>query len=445
MEKRQRSVSLSFVLFRFAIVMLGSMLLCCLAWYVVMVRLQQEGIIYQGAISNQQVERMLAGEPETFVSPDEDFLAEYALYHPDGEILESNVEGKKLDALTDFFEKDTNDIHVAKYTYPDGNTIICRWVYRAEFVNPKLRDMLPPAEYVGLALLATALMLCLLFNTLRLRRRLAAKLQLFSEVSEKVGAQELDFVVPHAGILEYDQALAAMEHMRQALYQSLTSQWAVQQEREAEIAALAHDLKTPLTLAGGNAELLLEEELPVRSRRMVETIAESCGRAGQYVASLLETASGGNEIWEDASLPALFDELCKSTKAVAEAKGVYIHAHNALEGAAGIQRERLLRALGNVVLNAVEYTAPGGSVYLEGSMTDGGWQVTVRDEGPGFSRAALKHGTERLWREDAARTADGHNGLGLWLAAEVVKEHGGELKIQNYDSGGEVILSGRII
>ena len=69
----------------------------------------------------------------------------------------------------------------------------------------------------------------------------------------------------------------------------------------------------------------------------------------------------------------------------------------------------------------------------------------MRDEGPGFSRAALKHGTERLWREDAARTADGHNGLGLWLAPEVVKEHGGELKIQNYDSGGEVILSGRIM
>lgn len=124
-----------------------------------------------------------------------------------------------------------------------------------------------------------------------LRRHLAAKLKLFSEVSEKVGAQELDFAIPHAGIREYDQALGAMEHMREALYSSLLSQWAAQQEREAEIAALAHDLKIPLTLVGGNAELLLDEELPESSRKMLETIAASNDRAKQYVASLLETSA----------------------------------------------------------------------------------------------------------------------------------------------------------
>lgn len=111
---------------------------------------------------------------------------------------------------------------------------------------------------------------CLIFNTLRLRRRLAARLRLFGEVSDRVGAQELDFTVPHAGIREYDQALDAMEHMREALYSSLSSQWAAQQEREAEIAALAHDLKTPLTLIGGNAELLLDENLPENCHRMVK-------------------------------------------------------------------------------------------------------------------------------------------------------------------------------
>ena len=79
MAKRQRSVSLSFVLLRFAIVMLGCMLLCCLAWYVIQVRLQNTGVIYQGAVSNQQAEKMLSGDPETFIPPGDDFLPEYAL------------------------------------------------------------------------------------------------------------------------------------------------------------------------------------------------------------------------------------------------------------------------------------------------------------------------------------------------------------------------------
>ena len=71
------------------------------------------------------------------------------------------------------------------------------------------------------------------------------------------------------------ESVSTMKHwMRwkrcgKALYQALTSQWAAQQQREAEIAALAHDLKTPLTLAGGNAELLLEEELPQDYERLI--------------------------------------------------------------------------------------------------------------------------------------------------------------------------------
>lgn len=171
MAKRHRSVSLSFVLLRFAIVMLGCMLLCCLAWYVVMVRFQKTGITYQGAVSNQQVEQMLAGEPKTFVSPGDDFLAEYALFGRNGEVLKSNVEGKRLEGLAGFLQGDAYSINVSRYTYTNGSTVIFRWHYRAEFVNPALRGMLPPAEYLGMATLGVALVLCLLFNTLWLRLR----------------------------------------------------------------------------------------------------------------------------------------------------------------------------------------------------------------------------------------------------------------------------------
>nr|WP_320024150.1 HAMP domain-containing sensor histidine kinase [uncultured Acetobacterium sp.] len=440
MAKKQHSVSLSFVLLRFAIVMLGCMLLCCLVWYCCFGWLQNTGVIYQGYVSNQQVEQLLAGEPKTFVSPGDDFLAEYALFGQNGDVLAGNVAGKKLENLAGFLREDTDSIHVSRHTYTDGSTAIFHWYYRAEFSNPMLRDMLPPFEYLWLATLGGAWVLCLLFNTLWLRRRLASKLKLFGEVSEKVGAQELDFAIPHAGIREFDQALGAMEHMKEALHRSLSAQWAAQLEREAEIAALTHDLKTPLTLVGGNAELLLDEELSESSRKMVETIVASNNRAKQYVASLLETSAGADEAFENTSLPAMFDELCQRTIAIAEAQRIGLHTQNGLEGTARIQKDHLLRALGNVVQNAIEHTPAGKNVYLEGRMVDGGWQVTVCDEGSGFSKAALHHATERLWRGDAARGADGHNGLGLWFAARVAKTHAGQLELQNCDSGGVVTI-----
>lgn len=440
MEKRQRSVSLSFVLLRFAIVMFGCMLLCYLLWTSCFGQFQRRGIIYRGYVSNLQVEQILSKDPKTFVSPGDDFLAEYALFDRNGEVLKSNVEGKKLKVLTGFLQEDAYDIHVARHTYSDGSTVIFHWEYRAEFVNPVLRHLLPPFEYLWLSTFGAALVLCLVFNILWLGQHLSAKLKLFGDVSEKVGAQELDFVIPYAGIREYDQALGAMEHMREELYNSLSSQWATQQQREAEIAALAHDLKTPLTLVGGNAELLLDEDLSESSRKMVETIMASNDRAKQYVASLFKASAGGDEAFEHIGLPAVFNELCQSTMVIAETKGVSLQTQNGLEGFANIQKGHLLRALGNVVQNAIEHTPAGGNVYLAGSMIDGGWQVTVCDEGPGFSKAALHHATEYLWRNETARSADGHNGLGLWFAAQVVKTHAGQLVLSNRDSGGVVTI-----
>lgn len=383
---------------------------------------------------------MLSGEPKTYISPDDDFLADYILFGRSGQVLDSNVEGKQLEVLTSYFKEGINDIHVSQYTYPDGSTIIIRWYYRSEFVNPVLRKILPPFEYLWLVTLGGAWVICLLLNVLWLRRCLVDKLKLFNQVSQKVGAQELNFTIPHAGIREYDEALEAMDHMREALYNSLSSQWAAQHERETEIAALAHDLKTPITLVGGNAELLLEEELPKCSRKMVETIVVSNNRAKQYVASLLESSMGAEEVFANTSLQVMFDELCQRTMAIAEAKKVCLQTKNSLEGTGSIQKDRLLRALGNVVQNAIEYTPTGRTVYLESSMVEGGWQVVVRDEGPGFSNAALYHATERLWRGDMARGVDGHNGLGLWFAAQVINVHAGQLELSNCHSGGLVTI-----
>lgn len=440
MAKRQHSISLSFVLLRFAIVMLGSMLFCCIIWLTTVQLLEKNEIIYHGSVSNQQVEKMLAGKPLNFISPDNNFLAKYALFNKNGELLKSNVQGKELETLTVHLKENINDIHSLQYTYPDGSTIIMRWNYRKEFVNPSLRSILPPFEYLWWGTLGIAWILCLIFNTLWLRYSLATKLKLFSEVSEKLAAQELEFEIPHAGIREYDQALDAMEHMRKALYNSLSLQWAAKQERESEIEALAHDLKTPLTLIGGNAELLLDEDLPDNSRRMVKTIMSSNDRAKNYVASLLETSIGIDEEFEKISLYYLLDKLYQNTMPIAENKKVYLQKQNKLDGIANIQEERLLRALGNIVQNAIEHTKVDRNVYLEGKMINGGWQIIVRDEGPGFSKAALQHATERLWRDDTARAKSNHNGIGLWFALQVVKMHSGQIKLQNYDCGGLVII-----
>ncbi|MBS7526847.1 HAMP domain-containing histidine kinase [Fusibacter paucivorans] len=438
MAKRKRAISLSFVLLRFAVVMIGSMMLCILLWLIAFSQLQRNGVIYQGYVSSQQVAQMLSGDPEIFIPPDDSFLAEYILFNRQDEIVASNIEGKAKIALERLYRSRSEDASVKVYTYRDGSTIIIRWHYRAEFTNSKVRTMLPPFEYLWLAALGAAWVLCLLINTLWLRHNLAEKLKLFTEVSQKVADETLDFEIPRAGIREYDNALDAMAHMRDALYHSLSLQWSAQQNREAEITALAHDLKTPLTLVGGNAELLLEEELPEKSRKKVTHILMSNERAKKYVANLLSTAVGTEEPFEEVSTSDLEALLLQQSMPIADAEKVSLNIEMHLSGSVFIQKEQLLRALINVIQNAIEHTGAGGCVLIEADQIDDCWYINVYDEGPGFSSAALKHATERLWRGDSARSIDGHNGLGLWYAAKVIAAHGGQLTLDNYPSGGVV-------
>ncbi len=331
--------------------------------------LESRGIVYSGHAGNQQVEHLIEKSPDKFIKPDDDFLAQYAIFDKNGNLIVSNVEGKMRNALLD--KADRNGLDTLKYSYADGSYGVLLRHFRKEFSNPVLRVSLPPFEYIWWTTLGIACVLCWLFNTLRLRKRLVAKIRLFSDVSEKVGEQKLDFQI---------------------------------------------------TIIGGNAELLLEDDIKDEHRKMVETIPESNNRAKQYVSCLPEASRGEDESFESEDLKAFFDELCRNAKPVAEAGKINLVQKNNLSGNTKMQKHHLLRAVGNVVQNAVEHSPEGGTVIIEGCMTENGWQIIAGDEGAGFSKAAILHATERLRRGDSARAADGHNGLGLWFASQVVQK-----------------------
>lgn len=77
----------------------------------------------------------------------------------------------------------------------------------------------------------------------------------------QIGDRNLDFEINYSGVREIDECLVALDDMRYALKTSLQKQWETEQEKNRQMSALAHDIKTPLTVVRGNSELLLETEL----------------------------------------------------------------------------------------------------------------------------------------------------------------------------------------
>lgn len=238
-----------------------------------------------------------------------------------------------------------------------------------------------------------------------------------------------------------------MDAMRASLAESLEARWAAERGQREQVASLAHDLKTPLTVLRANADFVaeeLEDEKDADLAAAARDIAGGAERLDGYVRLLIEASRGSGGAERAPVRPA---ELCEQVLAeaaqIARARGVTLDAATgpAVAGApeAPLDRTALARAAANLVANAAEHARSRVAVSCD--VAGGHLVIEVSDDGPGFSPAALERGCERLFTDDSSRSSrDGgrHYGLGLHAAAEAASAHGGSVSLANSPSGGAV-------
>lgn len=241
--------------------------------------------------------------------------------------------------------------------------------------------------------------------------------------------------------------LAAMDAMRASLAESLEARWAAERGQREQVASLAHDLKTPLTVLRANADFVaeeLEDEKDADLAAAARDIAGSVERLDGYVRLLIDASRGSDGAERAPMRPA---ELCEQVLAeaaqIARARGVTLDTATgpAVAGApeAPLDRTALARAAANLVANAAEHARSRVAVSCD--VAGGHLVIEVSDDGPGFSPAALERGCERLFTDDSSRSSrDGgrHYGLGLHVASEAASAHGGSVSLANSPSGGAV-------
>lgn len=246
---------------------------------------------------------------------------------------------------------------------------------------------------------------------------------------------------------EVNDVLAAMDAMRTSLAESLEARWAAERGQREQVASLAHDLKTPLTVLRANADFVAEElenEKDADLAAAARDIAGSVERLDGYVRLLIEASRGSGGAERAPMRPA---ELCEQVLAeaaqIARSRGVTLDAATgpAVAGApeAPLDRTALTRAAANLVANAAEHARSRVAVSCD--VAGGHLVIEVSDDGPGFSPAALERGCERLFTDDSSRSSrDGgrHYGLGLHAASEAASAHGGSVSLANSPSGGAV-------
>jgi signal transduction histidine kinase len=303
--------------------------------------------------------------------------------------------------------------------------------------------LLSPFIYIGLFLLLLGQ---------RFAARINGPLTILTNAAQKIRENDLDFEIEDQGPNELGRLCEAFNTMKGALQTSLVSQWRMEQERVEMVEALAHDLKTPLTIILGYTESLLDTESAAGDPQLqhdLSVILENT-RKGAKMVEQIRYANDFEQVdfpieKTPVDVPAFLARKVENYQRLAGKKNVSVE-FNLRDERSGNEPcrtdpEKLERILDNLVFNALRYTPENTRLTLTGRLSGGRLEMWIADCGPGFSKKDLANLFTRFYRGDTARSIeDGHSGLGLYIARELVEKMGGSIRAENAETGGARVL-----
>ena len=211
-------------------------------------------------------------------------------------------------------------------------------------------------------------------------------------------------------------------------------------------AALAHELRTPLAILRGEAELALSTSSSDEDRRQaLSRQIDECDRLTRLINQILMLARAeAGEIpmaSEPIDVAALAASVVDQIEPVAAARGILMSRGGSrgcvVRGDAG-WLERLLLIL---LDNAIKFTGEGGLISVTFSRSGGRARLAVTDSGSGIAPDALPHVFERFYRADRARSPQTQGtGLGLALAKWIVERHQGAMRVKSQPGVGSTFI-----
>jgi len=326
------------------------------------------------------------------------------------------------DEMTAFWNR-VYSIPVAEKTY---------LVHLARPVESFVWESIEVTASVGLALLAAAVVLIAVSYLVagRILGPIREINRLAREINENTLARRIP---PAANGDEIDELAASLNQMFDRLHTSFRRQ-------KEFVANASHELKTPITLLRLSLEETLQDErLPVEVQERLLAQERALSRMQQLVKNLLDLSR--LELTERLErttfcLHALLRLVLDEFQVLLDERRLTLHAD--LAGALPIQadREKIQRALINLIDNAIRYNVPGGSVTCRTFQEATRVRVTITNTGPGIDAADQVRIFDQFFRCEKSRASEhGGAGLGLTIVQRIVELHGGRLTIDSAPAG----------
>ncbi len=277
----------------------------------------------------------------------------------------------------------------------------------------------PSLAFAGTTIVAWLLTAGLLILVVALSaRRIVRPLQALGLAADRLGRGEAIPPLPEAGPDELRRATRAFNDMQARLRRFID-------DRTRPMAALGHDLRTPITALRLRAELVEEQEA---RERLLATLDEMHQMVEATLGFLRDEAA--SEAAREVDVAALTEGLCEDLRELGQDVG-FTGPERLV---ARLRPVALKRALRNLVENAVAY---GGRARVTLAAEAREIAITIDDDGPGIPEGELERVFEPFVRLESSRSREtGGIGLGLAIARSIVRAHGGEIVLANRPEGG---------
>jgi signal transduction histidine kinase len=278
--------------------------------------------------------------------------------------------------------------------------------------------LMPPSSSHGTILSTSLMALGVIGLSILLVRWMTRPLQTFAEAAQRLYKSADQARVPEDGPREVRDLASAFNEMQARIKRLID-------DRTQALAAVSHDLKTPLTRLRLKSESLQDKALAMSIRGDLAEMEEMLDQTLAYLGG-----DRTDETMRPLDLAALVQTLADEANDAGADVSVSGVGRLTLEG----RSLALRRALGNLISNAVKY---GDRARVSVVDAGGNATITIDDDGPGIPRGDIERAFQPFQRLEQSRNKDtGGFGLGLTIARTIITGHGGSLTLTNRSEGG---------
>lgn len=277
------------------------------------------------------------------------------------------------------------------------------------------------------------------------RHKLKNPIEELELASQKIGQNDLDFHITYTNKDEMGKLCREFERMREQLAENHQKLWKMIEEEKALRAAIAHDIRSPLSVLEGYQEMLMEY-LPNREidiKQAMEMVAESrkqIERMDIFVETMRKMSSlETRELRTEEITSRQLEGDIQAELRILEKKyqkKCYLKAASANECFAG-DKEVIMEVVDNLLLNALRYAKTKVEIMMSLSFCE--LKISVKDDGIGFTED--RENVTKLFCRRNVKDSLKHAGMGMYISRLYCEKHGGELIVENSQNSGAAITA----